>query len=68
MNDNTVPSPCVRNCCLNEEDVCLGCFRTCAEICSWSQASGEQRREILRKAAQRRKLDALKRGIPGNRH
>ncbi|MCK5359347.1 MAG: DUF1289 domain-containing protein, partial [Gammaproteobacteria bacterium] len=23
----TVASPCVDNCCLNEEDVCMGCFR-----------------------------------------
>ena len=43
----TTPSPCVRNCCLDEDDVCLGCHRTIAEICSWSAASEEQKREIL---------------------
>ncbi|MDN3685302.1 DUF1289 domain-containing protein [Vibrio sinaloensis] len=26
------PNPCVRNCCLNERDICLGCGRTLQEI------------------------------------
>ncbi|WP_156302871.1 DUF1289 domain-containing protein, partial [Methylogaea oryzae] len=24
--------PCVRNCCLDSTDICLGCFRALAEI------------------------------------
>ncbi|MEO1926243.1 MAG: DUF1289 domain-containing protein, partial [Gammaproteobacteria bacterium] len=23
-----IQSPCVRNCCLNEDDICLGCRRS----------------------------------------
>ena len=31
-------SPCVRNCCLDQDDVCMGCFRSITEICAWHQA------------------------------
>ena len=47
-------SPCVRNCCLNEDDICLGCFRALADITVWSQASDPLRCEILLLAEQRR--------------
>lgn len=40
-------SPCVRNCCLDENDVCLGCFRTVTEIVSWSGLTEEQRKRVL---------------------
>ena len=33
----TVKSPCVRDCCLGEDDICLGCFRTIDEITSWGR-------------------------------
>lgn len=51
-----IESPCVRNCCLNENNVCLGCFRTVTEIMEWGPASGEERRTILVKAMRRRHL------------
>jgi predicted Fe-S protein YdhL (DUF1289 family) len=40
-------SPCVRNCCLDENDICLGCFRSISEICGWSKATVEERKEIM---------------------
>lgn len=49
-----VASPCVRNCCLDEEHICLGCFRSFDEICQWSQANEQSRRQILHNAEQRR--------------
>ncbi len=49
-----IASPCVRSCCLNDEDVCLGCFRSLAEICAWSQADAMARRQILQNVEQRR--------------
>ncbi|QBF84345.1 DUF1289 domain-containing protein [Shewanella maritima] len=30
-----VQSPCIRHCCLDENDVCLGCQRTYKEILDW---------------------------------
>ncbi len=54
MDDRESQFPCVRKCCLNEEDVCLGCFRTMEEICHWNEAGGEERRTILERAGQRK--------------
>ncbi len=54
MNNTTdVKSPCVRNCCLNEEDVCMGCYRTIVEIIEWGQANNAERNTILKMAKQR---------------
>ena len=49
-----VKSPCVRKCTLDDDDVCLGCFRNIEEICAWGGASAEQRQQILYQAASRR--------------
>jgi predicted Fe-S protein YdhL (DUF1289 family) len=43
----TIASPCVRNCCLDEQDVCLGCGRTLDEIVLWGDADDAQRLQIL---------------------
>ena len=49
-----IASPCVRNCCLDEQDICLGCGRSLVEITAWSGSSDHERRAILERAAQRR--------------
>lgn len=54
MNLDGVASPCVRNCCLDERDVCMGCGRSLDEIRDWSEAGDDQRRAILERAAARR--------------
>lgn len=46
-------SPCVRNCCLDENDVCLGCGRELDEILRWQQAT-ESERDLIRTAAAKR--------------
>ncbi len=51
---NRVQSPCIRNCCLNNEDVCLGCFRLLDEITSWMEADDAERSLILQKAKDRK--------------
>jgi predicted Fe-S protein YdhL (DUF1289 family) len=48
-----IASPCVRNCCLDESDICMGCGRHIEEILVWSQASNETRLEILELSRQR---------------
>jgi len=52
-----VESPCVRKCTLDNDDICIGCFRSIDEICAWGGAGNEQRREILQKAAARREFE-----------
>lgn len=47
-------SPCVRNCCLNEDDICLGCFRSIEEICGWIAAEEGEKLKVLERADLRR--------------
>ncbi|HHO59044.1 MAG TPA: DUF1289 domain-containing protein [Thiotrichales bacterium] len=54
MPSDEIASPCVRNCCLDENDVCLGCYRTIGEIIAWGEASDAKKQEILARAEQRR--------------
>lgn len=55
-----VASPCVRNCCLDDDDVCLGCFRSLPEICAWSTADDRERLSCLARAEQRKTAKATK--------
>lgn len=48
-----VSSPCIRNCCLDAEDVCLGCFRNITEICAWTSYTDEERASVLVKCKTR---------------
>ena len=57
-------SPCVRNCCINEEDICLGCFRSFDEILQWSASSEQQKQTVLdltkvRRTEHRRRYPSL---------
>lgn len=50
-----IESPCIRNCCLDTQDICAGCFRHIDEIVGWQQRSNEQKNEILQLCEQRKK-------------
>jgi predicted Fe-S protein YdhL (DUF1289 family) len=52
-------SPCIRNCCLREDDICLGCFRSLEEITAWGTASDERKSEILKHALRRKQKATL---------
>jgi len=52
----SVESPCVRNCCLDKQDVCLGCGRTVEEIIRWGDASETEKKKILAAAQKRRDI------------
>ncbi len=58
----TVNSPCVRKCCLDDHDVCMGCFRTMEEIIRWDMANDAERRIILEHARLRKEAHQLKVG------
>jgi hypothetical protein len=57
-------SPCVRNCCLDDDDVCLGCGRRLDEILAWHSADDAGRRAILELAAARREARVLRQRAP----
>jgi len=47
-------NPCVRNCCLDEHDICLGCFRTLDEILAWRALTKKEREQVMIEIEQRR--------------
>ncbi|MEE3168867.1 MAG: DUF1289 domain-containing protein [Pseudomonadota bacterium] len=48
-----VRSPCVSICCLDENDICIGCHRSGDEITRWSQLNNDERLDVLKKVAER---------------
>ena len=48
-----IKSPCVNICCLDEQDVCLGCYRTCDEITGWGAMNNDERKTVMKKVAER---------------
>jgi hypothetical protein len=51
-----VKSPCIRMCCLNEQDICLGCFRSLEEIKSWTLVDNTEKLLILANAQIRKQI------------
>ncbi|WP_268820404.1 DUF1289 domain-containing protein [Paraglaciecola algarum] len=49
-----IVSPCVSNCCLDDKDMCLGCFRMMDDILVWAQSDDNQRKKILDACTKRR--------------
>jgi predicted Fe-S protein YdhL (DUF1289 family) len=47
-------SPCLRNCCLDDDDICLGCFRHIDEITSWRAYSNEEKQDVVTLCKQRK--------------
>lgn len=47
-------SPCVGRCSHNVgDDICKGCGRTVAEVCSWNSFTPEQKIEVKEEASNR---------------
>ncbi len=40
-------SPCTGVCCLDEQGLCEGCYRTGNEIACWSQMSDDERLRLM---------------------
>ncbi|GHF02183.1 DUF1289 domain-containing protein [Thalassotalea profundi] len=47
-------SPCVKNCCLNENDICIGCFRHLNEITGWRELTEAEQQNIVIKCKHRK--------------
>lgn len=62
-----VPSPCVRCCTLDHDDVCLGCGRTLQDITGWTAMSEAQKAQCVARAAEalRRKGRPVQGPLPG---
>lgn len=55
-----IGSPCIRQCTLDAEDVCVGCFRHIDEIVGWAKMPDEKKKSILDNC-EKRKLSHTKR-------
>ncbi len=52
-----IASPCISVCLLDEKDICLGCYRSAAEITQWMECDDATKLEILQHCAERRKAE-----------
>jgi hypothetical protein len=50
---DALASPCIRNCCLDERNICMGCGRSLEEIIRWSNATDSEKKEILARSRAR---------------
>lgn len=48
-----VKSPCIAVCALDENDVCIGCYRTGQEITDWGEMDNEKKSEVMKNVAKR---------------
>ena len=54
VNDqNEISSPCVSICALNENDVCVGCYRTGDELTRWRGMNNTEKLATIELAKER---------------
>jgi predicted Fe-S protein YdhL (DUF1289 family) len=52
----SIKTPCVQVCAIDgDSGLCLGCFRTLAEIAGWSRLTEAEREHVMATAPSRRK-------------
>jgi predicted Fe-S protein YdhL (DUF1289 family) len=54
-SERSPTSPCVSICLLNAEDICVGCYRSGAEIRDWMSLDHTGRRQAVLRANERRR-------------
>jgi len=50
-----IKSPCIKNCCLDDNDICLGCRRSLKEIKQWQASTNKEKLAILKRVEARKK-------------
>ncbi|MGI1945785.1 DUF1289 domain-containing protein [Shewanella glacialipiscicola] len=56
--NNPNENPCIGRCCLDQQDICLGCFRHLDEILAW-RAMSEVEQQACHARMMQRKCDYL---------
>jgi predicted Fe-S protein YdhL (DUF1289 family) len=54
LDEHQIPSPCVRNCCLDANDMCIGCYRTIEEVVGWRDKTDLERKFIIESCNERK--------------
>jgi predicted Fe-S protein YdhL (DUF1289 family) len=57
-----IASPCTGVCRLDDDQICLGCFRSLHEIAQWSQMTASQQIRVIAGLKARREYAAIKQG------
>ncbi|WP_375162891.1 DUF1289 domain-containing protein [Pseudomonas sp. LS44] len=57
--ERPVASPCVSICALDDEDICIGCQRSAAEITGWGRMDNTERRQVLHLSHERAKAKGV---------
>lgn len=52
---STVISPCISICKLDQNNICIGCFRSVTEIWDWYDLDDEGKKKVLENVEQRKK-------------
>lgn len=52
-----LPSPCIKQCQLNSQQVCQGCQRTLDEIAGWSQFDEQRKQQVWQRLLNLRHSD-----------
>lgn len=60
-----IKSPCVNICALDEQDICVGCYRTGDEIAQWTGLTDAERTEVLQQVAARERAAMNFIPVPG---
>ena len=53
MSDEEIRSPCISVCVLDDNDICMGCFRSAEEVTDWFMAGDEEKRAIMQRVQER---------------
>ncbi|MFZ5724151.1 MAG: DUF1289 domain-containing protein [Pseudomonadota bacterium] len=53
IRQETVPSPCVSICALDDDDICVGCYRSGREISDWGKLGDDEKRAVLERCRER---------------
>jgi len=53
MSDPDPQSPCISVCLLDDDDICVGCYRSANEITDWFMEDADGKREIIKRARER---------------
>lgn len=52
---STIKNPCIHVCTLDENNICMGCYRTKEEIRGWIHFTDEEKLSVLKKTEERKK-------------
>ncbi|WP_341205569.1 DUF1289 domain-containing protein [uncultured Psychrosphaera sp.] len=50
-----IESPCIRQCCLDDNDICCGCYRHITEITGWQKLTIDEKENVLSRCDMRKK-------------